>query len=90
MTTIDEIYQEFVTEMKATIVEYRAKLKAAPMKRGWNRTFGTAIPNKNDVLRDRDAYLKQLNADCELLTDKSLVTFAEDKEYVSTIQQVVE
>jgi hypothetical protein len=85
MTDIEEIYQEFVTEMKATIVEYRAKLKTAPMKRGWNRTFGTSISNKSDVLRERDAYLKQLNADCELLTQKSLVTFAEDKEYVSNI-----
>ena len=90
MTTIEEVYQEFVIEMKSIIKEYRAKHRAAPMKRGWNRTFGTSIPNKNDVLRERDADLKQLNADCELLTDKSLVTFAEDKEYVSTIQQVVE
>jgi len=88
MTTIEEIYQEFVTEMKSIITEYRAKHKAAPMKRGWNRTFGTSIPNKNDVLRERDANLKQLNADCELLTQKTLVTFAEDQEYVSTVNVV--
>lgn len=88
MPNIEEIYQEFVTEMKSIITEYRAKHKAAPMKRGWNRTFGTSIPNKNDVLRERDANLKQLNADCELLTQKTLVTFAEDQEYVSTINVV--
>ena len=58
------------------------------MKRGWNRTFGTSIPNKNDVLRERDADLKQLNSDCELLTKKTLVTFAEDQEYVSNVNVV--
>ena len=88
MTTIEEIYQEFVIEMKSIIKEYRAKHKAAPLKRGWNRTFGTSIPNKSDVLRERDADLRQLNADCELLTKKTLVTFAEDEDYKSTANVV--
>ena len=88
MTTIEEVYQEFVIEMKSIIKEYRAKHKAAPLKRGWNRTFGTSIPNKGDVLRERDADLRQLNADCELLTKKTLVTFAEDEDYKSTANVV--
>ena len=88
MTTIEEVYQEFVIEMKSIIKEYRAKHKAAPLKRGWNRTFGTSIPNKGDVLRERDADLRQLNADCELLTQKTLVTFAEDQDYKSTANVV--
>ena len=86
--TIAELYQEFVNEMKAIIVEYRAKHKAAPLRRGYNRTFGTPIPNKSDVLRERDANLRQLNADCELLTKRTLVTFAEDQEYTSTLNVV--
>ena len=90
MKTIDEIYQEFVDELRAIDKEYRAKHKAAPLKRGWNRTFGTPIPNKSDVLRERDADLRQLNADCELMTKKTLVTFAEDQDYNSTANVVVE
>ena len=89
MKTIDEIYQEFVDELRAIVKEYRAKHKAAPLKRGWNRTFGTPIPNKSDVLRERDADLRQLNADCELMTKKTLVTFAEDEDYNSTANIVV-
>ena len=88
MKTIEEIYQEFVAEMKSIIVEYRAKHKAAPVKRGFNRTFMTPILNKSDVLRERDANLRQLNADCELLTKRTLVTFAEDQEYTSTLNVV--
>ena len=65
MTTIDEIYQEFVTEMKATIVEYRAKLKAAPMKRGWNRTFGISIPSKYDAVKEYNETMKGLQEFCE-------------------------
>ena len=90
MQTIDEIYQDYVNECWAIVKEYRAKHQAAPLKRGWNRTFGTPIPNKSDVMRERDANLRQLNADCELETKKTLVTFAEDEDYNSTANVVVE
>ena len=35
--------------------KYLEALENAPLKRGWNRTFGTSIPSKSDAVRDYNA-----------------------------------
>ena len=60
------LFDKFREDIDRIFDAYQLKYESAPVRNGWNRTFGIAIPSKNQVLRERDMILKQLNADCVL------------------------
>ncbi len=45
--------------------KYLDALANAPLKRGWNRTFGISIPSKNDALREYNSTMRGLQEFCE-------------------------
>ncbi len=45
--------------------KYLEALMNAPIKRGWNRTFGVAIPSKSDALREYNSTMRGLQEFCE-------------------------
>ena len=45
--------------------KYLGALQHAPIKRGWNKTFGISIPSKNDALREYNSTMRGLQEFCE-------------------------
>ena len=62
--SVFESRESIVTEADRLEDEaYKKRLKA-PMKRGWNRTFGVQIPSRNDIQRALNDNLRYLNEVC--------------------------
>ena len=45
--------------------KYLDALENAPVKRGWNRTFGISIPSKYDAVKEYNETMKGLQEFCE-------------------------
>jgi DNA-binding LacI/PurR family transcriptional regulator len=45
--------------------KYLDALQHAPIKRGWNKTFGISIPSKSDALREYNSTMRGLQEFCE-------------------------
>jgi len=45
--------------------KYLDALANAPVKRGWNRTFGISIPSKGDALREYNSTMRGLQEFCD-------------------------
>ena len=45
--------------------KYLDALENAPVKRGWNRTFGIPIPSKYDAVKEYNETMKGLQEFCE-------------------------
>lgn len=81
------LFDKYREDIDKVFDDYQVKYNSAPVRNGWNRTFGIAIPSKNQVLRERDMVLKQINADCLLRTGNPVIALPEDEVYVSPITQ---
>lgn len=56
-----QVYIDKANELKKETLD---KIATAPIKRGWNRTFGVSIPGVNDVKREFNARLGAINDMC--------------------------
>ena len=53
--------------------KYLDALENAPVKRGWNRTFGISIPSKYDAVKEYNETMKGLQEFCESRGYKGII-----------------
>ncbi len=66
--------------------KYLEALENAPLKRGWNRTFGSPIPSKSDAVRDYNATMRGLQEFCESRGYKGILEPEEEIKAVNRIE----
>ena len=75
MTTIEE----FKAELAQLLEAHWACVKNAPVRRGYNRTFSTQIPSKNDMTRALQANIRILDDMCYQTTGHNIWDFDEEE-----------
>ena len=84
------LFDKFRNDIDRIFDDYQLKYESAPVRNGYNRTFGLPIPSKNQILRERDMILKQINADCVLRTGNPVVALPEDEVYESKLTVIAQ
>jgi len=51
---------EYRNQIKGVFKRFRAKIENAPGKRTWNRTMGISTPSQYDLMKQRDAVIKDI------------------------------
>ena len=75
------LFDKFRDDIDRIFDDYQLKYESAPVRNGYNRTFGLPIPSKNQIL-------KQINADCVLRTGNPVVALPEDEVYESKLTAI--
>jgi len=66
--------------------KYLDALENAPVKRGWNRTFGISIPSKYDAVKEYNETMKGLQEFCESRGYKGIIEPKEEEQPVKRMK----
>ena len=72
------MYESYIRERDALLKAHWLKFKDAPVRRGYNRTFGVSIDSKSDLTRALTQNLRELDALCFGTTKKHIWDFNEE------------
>jgi hypothetical protein len=72
------MYEQYIKERDALLKAHWLKFKDAPVRRGYNRTFGVSIDSKSDLTRALTQNLRELDALCFGTTKKHIWDFNEE------------
>ena len=72
------MYEAYIKELDALLKAHWLKFKDAPVRRGYNRTFGVSIDSKSDLTRALTQNLRELDALCFGTTKKHIWDFNEE------------
>ena len=74
----------YVKLLKETIEKFRPLITNAPVKKGYNKTFGTPISSQYDVMRARDNCIKDIVVEAREVYGIDLgIRLKEEEEYES-------
>jgi len=74
----------YVKLLKETVAKFRPLITDAPVKKGYNKTFGTQISSQYDVMRARDNCIKDIVNEAKNVYGIDLgVKLKEEEEYES-------
>ena len=76
----------YVKLIKDTFAKFRPLIVDAPIRKGWNRTFGTPIASQRDVMMRRDAAIKDIINEALCMGVDVGIALKEDKPYVSPFE----
>ena len=66
--------------------KYIDALENAPLKRGWNKTFGSPINSKSDAVREYNATMRGLQEFCESRGYEGILEPQEEVKAVSRVE----
>ena len=72
------MYEAYIKERDALLKSHWLKFKDAPVRRGYNRTFGVSIDSKSDLTRALTANLRELDNLCHSTTGKHIWDFSDE------------
>ena len=73
----------YVNLLKECFNKFRPLISTAPIRRGFNRTFGMSIPSQRDVMMQRDNAIKDIINEATCMGIDVGIALKEEKPYES-------